>query len=184
MSPLSAYCLSYKTPAVPPHGHTQKLGTLWSQATSAGDKVAPVGPLEIMCMAHRHVDAPWHLLRCSRAIQNRNLTTSTKAAVHRAVCLSTLLNGSKTWTPYQRHIHTLEAIHIHCLRSILGVSWEDRSPYIDIYCMTGPTHLASSFSLGKNTYARSGMRSVCLSFASCGKSSMASFQLVRDLPGV
>ena len=69
----------------------------------------------------------------SRVFQNRNLTIPTKAAVYKAVCLSTLLYGSETWTPYQRHIRTLEAFHIRCLQRILGVSWEDRVPYVEIF---------------------------------------------------
>ena len=48
----------------------------------------------------------------SRVFRNRGLTISTKAAVYKAVWLSTLLYGSETWTPYQRHIRTLEAFHI------------------------------------------------------------------------
>ena len=72
----------------------------------------------------------------SRVFQNRNLTISTKAAVYKAVCLSTLLYGSETWTPYQRHIHSLEDFHIRCLQRILGLTWEDRVPYIDIYDRT------------------------------------------------
>ena len=72
----------------------------------------------------------------SRVFLNRNLTVSTKAAVYKAVCLSTLLYGSEAWTPYQRHVKILERFHIRCLQRILGLTWEDRVPYVDIYDRT------------------------------------------------
>ena len=78
----------------------------------------------------------------SRVFQNRNLTISTKADVYKAVCLSTLLYGSETWTPYQKHIRTLEAFHIRCLRRILGVTWEDRVPYLEVYDRTHTPSIA------------------------------------------
>ncbi|KAF0022261.1 hypothetical protein F2P81_025487 [Scophthalmus maximus] len=91
----------------------------------------------------------------STAFQNRNLTISTKAAVYKAVCLSTLLYGSETWTPYQRHIRTLEAFHIRYLQRILGVSWEDRVPYNEIF---DRTYIPSTaISLRRNIYAALGM---------------------------
>ena len=72
----------------------------------------------------------------TRVFLNRNLTVSTKAAVYKAVCLSTLLYGSEAWTPYQRHVRILERFHIRCLQRILGLTWEDRVPYVDIYDRT------------------------------------------------
>ena len=56
------------------------------------------------------------------AFQNQNLTISTKVAVYKAVCLSTLLYSSETWTPYQRHLNSSEAFHIFCLQRILGLT--------------------------------------------------------------
>ena len=72
----------------------------------------------------------------SRVFENRNLKVSTKVAVYNAVCVSTLLYGAESWTPYSRHISNLEAFHIRCLQKILGLSWEDRVPYTDIYNST------------------------------------------------
>ncbi|XP_061737900.1 uncharacterized protein LOC133539760 [Nerophis ophidion] len=72
----------------------------------------------------------------TRVFLNRNLTVSTKAAVYRAVCLSTLLYGSEPWTPYQRHVRILERYHIRCLQRILGLTWEDRVPHVDIFDRT------------------------------------------------
>ena len=37
----------------------------------------------------------------SRVFENRNLKVSTKVAVYNAVCLSTLLYGAESWTPYR-----------------------------------------------------------------------------------
>ena len=39
-----------------------------------------------------------------RVFNNKNLKVKTKAAVYHAVCISTLLYGAETWTPYRRHI--------------------------------------------------------------------------------
>ncbi len=65
----------------------------------------------------------------SRVFENRNLKVSTKVAVYNAVCLSTLLYGAESWTPYRQQITNLEAFHIRCLQKILNLSWEDRIPH-------------------------------------------------------
>ena len=46
-----------------------------------------------------------------RVFLNHKLTTTTKVAVYKAVCISILLCGCETWTPYRRHIKALEAFH-------------------------------------------------------------------------
>jgi len=46
---------------------------------------------------------------------------ATKIAVYKAICVSILLYGCELWTPYRRHIKTLEAFHIRCLKSIIGI---------------------------------------------------------------
>ena len=48
-----------------------------------------------------------------------------KLQVYRAVVISTLLYGAETWFLYQRQIRLLEPIHQRCLRSILGIKWQD-----------------------------------------------------------
>ena len=75
----------------------------------------------------------------SRVFENRNLKVSTKVAVYNAVCVSTLLYGAETWTPYRRHFMNLEAFHIRCLQRILGLSWEDRVPHTEILNKTEST---------------------------------------------
>ncbi|XP_076036971.1 uncharacterized protein LOC143022573 [Oratosquilla oratoria] len=71
-----------------------------------------------------------------RVFSNNNLTIDTKAAVYKAVCISTLLYGSETWTTYRRHIRTLENFHTRCPQRILGISWKDRMTYDELYHRT------------------------------------------------
>ncbi len=72
----------------------------------------------------------------SRVFENRNLKISTKVAVYNAVCLSTLLYGAESWTPYRQHFTNLEVFHIRCLQKILNLSWEDRIPHTVILSST------------------------------------------------
>ena len=67
---------------------------------------------------------------------NKNLKATTKAAEYQAACVSTLLYGSEAWTPYRRHIRSLEAFHIRCLQRILGITWKHCIPYAEIYEQT------------------------------------------------
>ncbi len=75
-----------------------------------------------------------HLL--SRVFENPNLKVSNKVAVYNAVCLSTLLYGAESWTPYRQHITNIEAFHIRCLQNILNLSREDRIPHTVILSNT------------------------------------------------
>ncbi len=72
----------------------------------------------------------------SRVFENPNLKVSNKVAVYNAVCLSTLLYGAKSWTPYRQHITNIEAFHIRCLQNILNLSREDRIPHTVILSNT------------------------------------------------
>ncbi|KAF0027118.1 hypothetical protein F2P81_019859 [Scophthalmus maximus] len=91
----------------------------------------------------------------SKVFQNRNLTISTKAAVYKAVCLSTLLYGSESWTPYQRHIRTLEAFHICYLQRLWVCPRKTGCPIMK--SLTGPAYPAPTCSLRRNIYAGLGM---------------------------
>ena len=68
-----------------------------------------------------------------RVFLNHNLAISTKLAVYKAVCISVLLYGCEAWTPYRRHIKTLEAFHIRCLQTILGVRWWQKVPHVELF---------------------------------------------------
>ena len=72
-----------------------------------------------------------------RVIKNHNLRMATKVAVYKAICLSVLLYGSETLTLYARHIKVLERFHIRCLSEILGLSWRDRVPHVEILRRAG-----------------------------------------------
>jgi len=56
-----------------------------------------------------------------RVFLNHNLTVATKVSVYHAICLSILVYGCESWTLYRHHVKALEAHHIKCLQSILGV---------------------------------------------------------------
>lgn len=58
-----------------------------------------------------------------RVFHNHNLTLATKVLVYKAVCISALLYGCETWTPYRQHIKMLERCNIRCLQSMLGIRW-------------------------------------------------------------
>jgi len=60
-----------------------------------------------------------------------NLTTTTKVAVYKTICISVLLYGCKTWTPYRHHIKALEAFHMRCLKSILGIRWWHKVTHVE-----------------------------------------------------
>ena len=79
-----------------------------------------------------------------RVWENRLLTENTKMHVYQACVLSTLLYGSEAWTTYQRQERRLNTFHMHCLRCILRIRWQDRIPNSDILTRAG---IPSIFSL-------------------------------------
>ena len=60
-----------------------------------------------------------------RVWNNNNLKKDTKISVHKAVVLTTLLYGAKTWVIYRRHLRLIERYHQRCLRTILNIHWSD-----------------------------------------------------------
>lgn len=60
-----------------------------------------------------------------RVWDNSMLTIKTKIIVYQAYVLSTLLYDSECWTLYSRKEHWLNTFQLHCLRKILGISWQD-----------------------------------------------------------
>lgn len=67
-----------------------------------------------------------------QVIQNHNLRLRTKIAVYQAICLSVLLYGSETFTIYKKHIKLMESFHMRCIKSILGLTWQDRVPHTEM----------------------------------------------------
>ena len=48
-----------------------------------------------------------------------------KIQVYKAVVVPTLLYGAETWVLYRKQIRLLGQFHQRCLRSILGIKWQD-----------------------------------------------------------
>ena len=46
--------------------------------------------------------------------------------------MSILLSGSECWTTYRHQERRLNAFHLRCLRSILGVTWRDHIPNTEV----------------------------------------------------
>jgi exonuclease III len=68
---------------------------------------------------------------------NGKLTIKTKMGVYSACVISTLLYGSETWTTYTRHEKRLNSFHLRSLRSILGISWQDKVTNNEILSHSG-----------------------------------------------
>ena len=67
------------------------------------------------------------MARLSKTVwSNNQLTSNTKLQVYQACVLSTLLYGCESWTTYARQENRLESFHLHCLRCILGITWQDK----------------------------------------------------------
>ena len=67
------------------------------------------------------------MARLSKRVWSINqLTSNTKLQVYQTCIISTLLYGSESWTTYARQENRLEMFHLHCLRRILGITWQDK----------------------------------------------------------
>ena len=64
-----------------------------------------------------------------RVFTNRDLSLATRVMVYHAVCVSSLLYCSESWTLYRRQIKLLERFHISSLQKILGITWRDKVPH-------------------------------------------------------
>ena len=67
-----------------------------------------------------------------RVWSDRNLTINTKLSVYKTCVLSALLYASEVWTVYQRHVKLLERFHQQCLRRILSIKWQNRTPDTEV----------------------------------------------------
>ena len=63
-----------------------------------------------------------------KAWNNSKLTVHTKIQIYRACVVSTLLYGSESWTLRARQERKLNAFHMHSLRRILNITWQDKVP--------------------------------------------------------
>ena len=57
------------------------------------------------------------------------------------MCLTALLYGSESWAIYRRQMRTLEKFHIRSLQSMLGISWKDKVPHVEILRRTNCTSI-------------------------------------------
>ena len=76
---------------------------------------------------------------------NNQLTENTKLKVYQACVLSTLLFSSESWTTYARQENRLESFHLRCLRRILGITWQDKSPTLQCWRKQAPSAYTSCF---------------------------------------
>ena len=60
-----------------------------------------------------------------RVRQSHSLRLSTKIQVYRAVLSPTLLHSAETWVLYRRQIRLHDRFYQRCLRSTLGIKWQD-----------------------------------------------------------
>lgn len=56
------------------------------------------------------------------------ITLRTKLMVYEAVVLSTLLYSAECWTALSKHVKTLNAFHLRCLKTICKIKWTDKIP--------------------------------------------------------
>ena len=68
----------------------------------------------------------------SRVWNERGIQLHTKLKVYKAVVLTNLLYGCKTWTCYRRHIKALDKFHIRHLRILLKIKRQDRIPNAEV----------------------------------------------------
>ena len=81
--------------------------------------------------------ATTHACLTTRVWTSPKLTVKTKMAVYNACVISTLLYGSEAWTTYARQERRLNTFHMRILRSILGISWQDKVPNTEVLSRAG-----------------------------------------------
>ena len=64
-----------------------------------------------------------------RVFTNHDLSLATRIMVYQAVCISSLLYCSESWTLYRRQTKLLERFHMSSLQKILGITWRDKIPH-------------------------------------------------------
>ena len=67
------------------------------------------------------------MLRLTKRVwSNNRLTEHTKVNVYKVCVISTLLYRSESWTMRANQEKRLNVFHMHCLRRILGITWQDK----------------------------------------------------------
>ena len=61
-----------------------------------------------------------------RVWSNNKLSDHTKVNVYQACVISTLLYGSESWTMRAHQEKRLNVFHMHYLRRILGITWQNK----------------------------------------------------------
>ena len=72
-----------------------------------------------------------------RLWNNHKVSIRVKGKTYRAILLSILLYGAKTWTVYKRHVKKLYAFMVRLLRSIMKIKWQDKVTNIKVLKRTG-----------------------------------------------
>ena len=72
---------------------------------------------------------------------NCKLAVHTKIQIYRACVVSTLLYGSESWTLRARQERKLNAFHMHSLRRILNITWQDKVPNNTVLQRAGCTSM-------------------------------------------
>ena len=72
-----------------------------------------------------------------RLWNNHNVSIRVKGKIYRAIILSTLLYGDKTWTVYRRHVKKLHTFMMRQLRSIMKIRWNDKVTNIQVFKRAG-----------------------------------------------
>ena len=96
----------------------------------------------------------------NRVWQSHSPHLSTKLQVYRAVVVTTLLYDAETWVLYWKQIRLLKRFHHHCLRSILGIKWQDHVSNEEVLKRVHPASVAvvlgwSRHKDGRRTHAQS-----------------------------
>ena len=78
-----------------------------------------------------------------RVWADRHITYNTKISVYRSCVITALLYSSETWTVHRRHLKLLERFHQKCLRCILNIKWQSKTPDTDVLVKAGCTSIES-----------------------------------------
>ena len=64
--------------------------------------------------------------------ERNGIRLDTKLKVYKAVVLPTLFYAYETWTVYQRHAKKLNHFQLSCLRKLLKIRWQDKTPDTEV----------------------------------------------------